>query len=156
MGLFKKSIEINCPIEGKVCPLEYCPDEVFSKGLTGEGVVIFPTGDKVYAPMDGKVEFIFESKHAIALSGNGIECLIHVGLDTNILKGTGFEVFVKVGDTVKKGDILLKFDSHILKGNHCIDATPVVFTNLNRRDITVHQYSMVEANVPFITVERKL
>lgn len=155
MGLLKKVTEVNCPIEGKVYPLEYCPDEVFSKGLTGEGVVIFPTDNKVYAPIDGKIEFIFEAKHAIALKGHDIECLIHVGLDTNILKGIGFEVFVESGQNVKKGDILLEFDSHILKENHCIDVTPFVFTNLNRKDITVHQYNMVKANDPFITIERK-
>ncbi len=155
MGLLKKSIEINCPIEGEVCPLEYCPDEIFSKGMAGEGVVIFPTGNKVYAPFDGKIEFIFESKHAIALKGHGIECLIHVGLDTNILKGTGFEVFVEPGQNVKQGDVLLEFDSHILKKNHCIDVTPFVFTNLNRRNIIVHRYKKVKANESFITIERK-
>lgn len=155
MGIFKKKIGINCPIEGKVSPLEYCPDEVFSKGMTGEGVVIFPTGNIVYAPYDCKVEFIFESKHAIALKGSGIECLIHVGLDTNSLKGDGFKVFVEAGENVNQGDKLIEFDIMVLKKYHCIDATPFVFTNLNRRDITVDQYGMVDANIPFITIERK-
>ncbi|MCI9130883.1 PTS sugar transporter subunit IIA [Thomasclavelia cocleata] len=155
MGIFKKKIEIYCPIEGKVSPLEYCPDEVFSKGMTGEGVVIFPTGNIVYAPYDCKVEFIFESKHAIALKGSGIECLIHVGLDTNVLKGDGFKVFVEAGENVKQGDKLIEFDIMVLKKYHCIDATPFVFTNLNRRDITIDQYGMVDANIPFITIERK-
>ncbi len=59
MGVFKKEIQVNCPIEGKVYPLEYCPDEVFSKGMTGEGVVIFPTGNRVVALIDGKINFIF-------------------------------------------------------------------------------------------------
>ena len=67
MGVFKKEIQVNCPIEGKVYPLEYCPDEVFSKGMTGEGVVIFPTGNRVVAPIDGKINFIFSSKHSIVL-----------------------------------------------------------------------------------------
>ena len=155
MGIFKKKIEIYCPIEGKVSPLEYCPDEVFSKGMTGEGVVIFPTGNIVYAPYDCKVEFIFESKHAIALMWSGIECLINVGLDTNVLKGDGFKVFVEAGENVKQGDKLIEFDIMVLKKYHCIDATPFVFTNLNRRDITVDQYGMVDANIPFITIERK-
>lgn len=155
MGIFKKKIGINCPIEGKVSPLEYCPDEVFSKGMSGEGVVIFPTGNIVYAPYDCKVEFIFESKHAIALKGSGIECLIHVGLDTNSLKGDGFKVFVEAGENVNQGDKLIEFDIMVLKKYHCIDATPFVFTNLNRRDITVDQYGMVDANIPFITIERK-
>lgn len=155
MGLFTKELTVCCPIEGKVSPLEYCPDEVFSKGLTGEGVVIFPTGDTVYAPIYGKVEFIFEAKHAIALKSQGVEYLIHVGLDTNKLNGHGFEVFVSSGDEVKQGDILLKFDSQILNAHHCINVTPFVFTNLNRKNITVTQYGMVNANEPFILIERK-
>lgn len=155
MGLFSKEIIVHCPIEGKVSPLEYCPDGIFSKGMTGEGVVIFPTGDTVYAPMDEKVEFIFESKHALALKSHGIEYLIHVGLDTNQLNGEGFKVYVKAGDEVKQGDILLKFDSQIINKNHCINVTPFVFTNLNRKDITVTQYGMVNANEAFISIERK-
>ena len=125
MGILKKEIKINCSIEGKVSPLEYCPDEVFSKGMTGEGVVIFSIGIIVYAPYNCKVEFIFEAKHAIALKGSGIECLIHVGLDTNTLKGDGFKVYVEAGENVKQGDKLI--------------AAAPFFTNLNRRDITVDQ-----------------
>ena len=137
MGVFKKEIQVNCPIEGKVYPLEYCPDEVFSKGMTGEGVVIFPTGNRVVAPIDGKIEF-----------------LIHVGLDTNQLNGDGFKIFVDPDQVVKQGDILLTFDSEILKKHRCIDATPFVFTNLNRKNITVNRYGMVNLNEPFIIVER--
>ena len=111
MGVFKKEIQVNCPIEGKVYPLEYCPDEVFSKGMTGEGVVIFPTGNRVVAPIDGKINFIFSAKHAIVLKGLGIEFLIHVGLDTNQLNGDGFKIFVDPDQVVKQGDILLTFDS---------------------------------------------
>ena len=155
MGLFKRKVEISCPIGGKVSPLEYCPDNVFSKGITGEGCVIFPTDNKVYAPFDAKIEFVFDLKHALVLKGQGIECLIHVGLDTNSLRGEGFEVFVEPNQNVKKGELLLQVDFQILKKNKCIDVTPLVFTNLNRRDITVNKYGMVEANEPFITIERK-
>ena len=154
MGVFKKEIQVNCPIEGKVYPLEYCPDEVFSKGMTAEGVVIFPTGNRVVAPIDGKINFIFSSKHAIVLKGQGIEFLIHVGLDTNQLNGDGFKIFVDPDQVVKQGDILLTFDSEILKKHRCIDATPFVFTNLNRKNITVNRYGMVNLNEPFIIVER--
>ena len=136
MGVFKKEIQVNCPIEGKVYPLEYCPDEVFSKGMTGEGVVIFPTGNRVVALIDGKIN------------------LIHVGLDTNQLNGDGFKIFVDPDQVVKQGDILLTFDSEILKKHRCIDATPFVFTNLNRKNITVNRYGMVNLNEPFIIVER--
>ena len=140
MGLLSKKVKVFCPISGRVSPLEYCPDEVFSKGMTGEGVVIFPTKHEVYAPFDATIEFVFESKHAIALKGNGIECLIHVGLETNQLKGKG---------------LLLTFDSEVIKNHNCIDATPFVFTNLHRKDFTVTKYGNVNANEEFITVERR-
>ncbi len=94
------------------------------------------------------------SKHAIVLKGQGIEFLIHVGLDTNQLNGDGFKIFVDPDQVVKQGDILLTFDSEILKKHRCIDATPFVFTNLNRKNITVNRYGMVNLNEPFIIVER--
>lgn len=155
MGLLSKKTKVFCPISGRISPLEYCPDEVFSKGMTGEGVVIFPTKHEVYAPFDATVEFVFESKHAIALKGSGIECLIHVGLETNQLKGKGFDVKVTQNQKVKQGDLLLTFDSEVIKNHNCIDATPFVFTNLHRKDFTVTKYGNVNANEEFITVERR-
>ncbi|HRM91134.1 MAG TPA: PTS glucose transporter subunit IIA [Thomasclavelia ramosa] len=88
------------------------------------------------------------------MKGQGIEFLIHVGLDTNQLNGDGFKIFVDPDQVVKQGDILLTFDSEILKKHRCIDATPFVFTNLNRKNITVNRYGMVNLNEPFIIVER--
>ncbi|WP_455683727.1 PTS sugar transporter subunit IIA [Thomasclavelia sp.] len=155
MKIFNKEISISCPLEGKVSPLEYCPDEIFSKGLAGEGVVIFPTGNTVYAPYDAKIEFIFKSKHAIVLKGSGIESLIHIGLDTNVLKGKGFTLLVETGQTVKQGEKLIEFDPIVLKESQCIDVTAFVFTNLNRKDITVNKYGIVMANELFMKVERK-
>lgn len=77
-----------------------------------------------------------------------------MGLDTNQLNGDGFKIFVDPDQVVKQGDILLTFDSEILKKHRCIDATPFVFTNLNRKNITVNRYGMVNLNEPFIIVER--
>lgn len=155
MGIFNKKLIVTCPIEGRVSPLECCPNRIFSKGMAGEGVVIFPTDNVVYAPMDATVEFVFETKHAIALKGKGLECMIHVGIDSYMLDGLGFEVLVEPGQKVKQGDIMMKFDLNILRYNHCMDATPLIFTNLDRSDITVNKYGKVDANEPFISIERR-
>lgn len=150
---FKKKYEVTNPIEGKVCNLESCPDQIFSQGLAGEGVVIFPYGNKVYAPIDAKVDFVFETKHAIALRSKGVECFIHVGIDTAKLKGKGFDVKVNPGDYVKQGDLLLEFDSNVLKAQKCIEATPLVFPNLGRKDITIIKEGNVEANEVILEVK---
>lgn len=133
----KKKYDVASPIAGKVCKLEDCPAQIFAKTFAGEGVVIFPYGNQVFAPFDAEIDFIFESKHAIGLTCAGVECLIHVGIDTNRLKGRGFDVKVKRGQKVKAGDLLLEFDGQILKEEKCIDATPVVFPNLKAKNIRI-------------------
>lgn len=140
----KKKYDVASPIAGKVCKLEDCPDQIFAKTFAGEGVVIFPYGNQVFAPLDAEVDFVFESKHAIGLTCAGVECLIHVGIDTNRLKGHGFDVKVKTGQKVKKGDLLLEFDSAVLKQEKCIDATPIVFPNLKAKNIHIVKEGDVE------------
>lgn len=100
------------PLSGKVIPLAEIPDQVFSQGILGEGVGIDPTGNSVVAPADATVSSVIEdSKHACGLTlDNGMELLIHVGMDTVAMKGDGFELHVKVGDRVKTGDKLISFD----------------------------------------------
>ena len=100
------------PLSGKVIPLTEIPDQVFSQGILGEGVGIDPTGNSVVAPANATVSSVIEdSKHACGLTlDNGMELLIHVGMDTVAMKGDGFELHVKVGDRVKTGDKLISFD----------------------------------------------
>ena len=100
------------PLSGKVIPLAEIPDQVFSQGILGAGVGIDPTGNSVVAPADATVSSVIEdSKHACGLTlDNGMELLIHVGMDTVAMKGDGFELHVKVGDRVKTGDKLISFD----------------------------------------------
>ena len=86
-----KNVAISSPLQGEVMPLSQVPDEVFSSGMMGQGVAIMPTDNKVYAPFDGKVAMVTGSKHAIGLTAdNGIELLIHVGIDTVQLNGAPF------------------------------------------------------------------
>ncbi|MEE3392315.1 MAG: glucose PTS transporter subunit IIA [Lachnospiraceae bacterium] len=98
------------PIKGNVIALKDIPDQTFAAGILGEGVGIEPEEETVYAPCDGQVSMVFDTKHAIGLTGpKGVELLIHVGLDTVDMKGDGFDICVKEGDSVKRGDKLMTF-----------------------------------------------
>ena len=122
--------EIKSPLSGKVIALSEIDDPVFSGGAMGNGIAIEPTDNKVYAPFDGEIEFIAESKHAIGLkSEDGVELLIHVGMDTVQMDGKGFDVKVKANEKVKAGELLLEFDKEgIQKAGYSL-ITPVVITN---------------------------
>ncbi len=124
--------EIICsPLDGVVRSISEATDEGFASKAMGDGVVIIPTGENVYAPTDGEISFVFETKHAIGFkTKNGDSLLIHIGIDTVKLGGKGFEVFVKEGQTVKKGDLLMKIDLNYIKENAPSTETPVVCTEL--------------------------
>ena len=122
--------------------------------MMGQGVVIFPTEGKVVAPFDGEVTFVFATKHAIGLkSDQGIEMLIHVGIDTVQLDGKGFETFVNDGDKVKQGDLLLEFDIAFLTENAPSLATPIIFTNLVEETLNDVQLGELSITEPLLTVK---
>lgn len=122
--------EIKSPISGKVIELEKVNDPVFSSGAMGKGVAIEPVDNKVYAPFNGTIEFIADTKHAIGLlSEDGVEVLIHVGMDTVKMEGRGFSVKTSVNSKVKEGDLLLEFDRNIIEKEGYSLITPVVITN---------------------------
>lgn len=122
--------EIKSPISGKVIELEKVNDPVFSSGAMGKGVAIEPVDNKVYAPFNGTIEFIADTKHAIGLlSEDGVEVLIHVGMDTVKMEGRGFSVKTSVNSKVKAGDLLLEFDRNIIEKEGYSLITPVVITN---------------------------
>ena len=130
--LLDNNKEIKNPLSGKVLPLSKVEDAVFSSGAMGNGIAIDPTDNKVYAPFDGTVEFIAETKHAIGLkSDDGVELLIHVGMDTVKMNGKGFDVKTKVNQRVKEGDLLLEFDRNEIQKEGYSLITPVVITNSN-------------------------
>lgn len=119
------------PIDGDLQSITAAPDEAFSNKMVGDGIVIFPTGEAIYAPCDAEITVVFPTKHAIGLTSlNGTEILIHVGIDTVKLDGKGFDVFVKTGDQVKKGDRLMKADMDYLADHAPSSAIPIVVTNL--------------------------
>ncbi|WNF38174.1 glucose-specific PTS transporter subunit IIBC [Bacillaceae bacterium IKA-2] len=121
----------HLPMKGKLVPLSEVPDQIFSQKMMGDGFAIYPTNGEVVAPVSGKIVNVFPTKHAIGLeSEGGREIIIHVGIDTVKLKGEGFEVFVKAGDKVDQGQLLMKVDLDFIEKNAVSVITPVVFTNL--------------------------
>lgn len=122
-------VAIISPVSGKVIPLAQVPDEVFSSETLGKGVGVEPSEGKVYAPFDGEVEMVADTKHAIGLiSKDGVSLLIHVGLDTVALNGQHFTVHVSDGDKIQKGQLLLEFDMAEIAKTHPL-VTPVLVTN---------------------------
>ena len=115
---------------GKVIPYTEIPDPTFAAGTLGQGVGIVPEDEYVYAPIDGEISSVAESKHAIGISGeNDMEILIHVGVDTVEMKGDGFVDYVKEGDKVKKGQKLMKFDRAKIKAANHPDTVVLLLTN---------------------------
>ncbi|CYV89451.1 beta-glucoside-specific PTS transporter subunit IIABC [Streptococcus suis] len=118
------------PLSGQILPLEKVNDATFSKKMLGEGVAIIPKDGKVYAPFDGAVTSLFPTKHAIGLtSDEGVELLIHFGLETVELKGRGFVSHVSDGEKVEKGQLMLEVDVEMLVAEGYDIVTPVVVTN---------------------------
>ncbi|SEO88011.1 PTS system, beta-glucosides-specific IIC component [Amphibacillus marinus] len=104
-------IELASPVEGKVVPIEEVNDQVFSSKSIGNGVAIEPSSNKVYAPASGVVELVFKTQHAIGIKTNeGVEILIHLGIDTVRLDGKYFNTMVKEGDTIERGDLIGEYD----------------------------------------------
>lgn len=126
---------IAAPLAGTVMPLSQVDDPVFSSGAMGSGVAINPTDTKVYAPFDGTVVTVLPSKHAVGLrSDDGVELLIHVGLDTVNLKGAPFTLHTEARARVKKGDLLLEFDPEVIRAGGYELVTPVIVTNSKKFD----------------------
>jgi PTS system beta-glucosides-specific IIC component len=129
-GAAGKGGTVAAPVSGKVIALSDVADEAFSSGALGQGLAIEPSEGKVYAPVDGEITTFFPTGHAVGItSDNGIEILIHVGMDTVELNGKGFTPKKKQGDKVKKGDLLLEVDLDAVKAAGKPTVTPVIITN---------------------------
>ncbi len=130
-GKVVESITIYSPVNGQAADLAEVPDEAFAGRMMGDGAMVVPGEGTVYAPEDGEVCFVFETKHAIGFqTTSGIAMLLHMGIDTVNLNGEGFDVLVKDGDQVKKGDVLMKLDLEYLKAHAPSLASPVLCTEL--------------------------
>lgn len=144
---------ILSPVKGRVLPLSKASDQAFAQGALGKGVLIEPTEGVVRAPFDGTVMTLFPTLHAIGLiSDQGMELLIHIGMDTVQLEGNGFEAKVKQGDRVKKGQVLVTFDIEAIKAAGYSVETPVIVTNTgDYLDIVETQEREVTSNDTLIT-----
>lgn len=134
----KKYSEIFAPVSGTAIALENVEDKVFASGTAGQGFAILPNEGKIYAPFEGDVVAVFPSNHAIGLrSVNGVEMLIHVGLNTVMLNGKFFTLKIKQGDHVNKGDLLLEFDIENIQKEGYSLVTPVLVANFNEVNLKV-------------------
>ena len=121
---------IYAPLNGKAVPITEVPDPTFAEGMLGDGIAIIPSDGKVYSPVDGVVETMFDTGHACALKSNtGVEILIHVGLETVGLNGAPFTVHCKNGDQVKKGQLLWEADLAAIQAAGLPIITPVLICN---------------------------
>ena len=121
---------VGAPLKGEAVPSSEVNDPTFAEEMLGKGMAIKPSEGKVYAPFDGTVAMVFDTKHAVSLVSNkGTELLIHVGLDTVMLKGEHYTACVESGAVVKKGDLLLEFDMEAIKAAGYEVITPVVICN---------------------------
>lgn len=118
---------VLAPMDGQTVPLDQVPDEVFSQKVLGDGLAIIPSEGKIYSPVDGEISSIAETKHAYGFtSDDGLEILVHFGLETVSLKGEGFTPHVQEGDKVKTGDLVCEVDVDLLKSKGLNLITPVL------------------------------
>lgn len=123
----EKNITIVSPANGTAVTLEQVPDAVFADKILGDGMAVIPSDGKFVSPIDGEVASVADSLHAIGFqTEDGLDVLIHIGLDTVKLNGEGFQVFVNVGDKVKKGDLVAEVDLEVLANNGLNPITPVI------------------------------
>lgn len=125
-----KQSEILAPLTGEVIPIQSVPDPVFAEKVLGDGIAINPTEGSVYSPVDGTIFQIAHSFHAMGIaSEDGLEILIHLGIDTVKLNGEGFQCFVEVGQKVKRGDKIMEMDLRFIKERGLSPISPCIVTN---------------------------
>lgn len=140
LGWFKKkeSRKIYAAVDGCSVPLETVNDPAFASKSLGDGIAIKPSGSRVVAPCDGTVTVITPTKHAFGITGeDGLELMIHIGIDTVELKGEGFKTLLNAGDKVKKGEPVIEFDRTFMEEKG-VDMTTMVIL-LSQGDHTIHQ-----------------
>lgn len=159
MGLFGKKVqvELKAPISGVVVPIEQVPDEVFSSKMIGDGVAIDPQEGIIYSPVEGEIIQAFPTKHAVGIATKeGLDILIHIGVDTVKMGGEGFEMFVKIGDQVRVGDKLVTFDLQKIREKAKSTITSVLITNIDQvKSMQSTAASRVQKGDAFLTITKK-
>ncbi len=158
LGFGKKkdaTVKLRAPVSGTTVPLEEVPDPAFAGKMVGEGGAIEPTSDTILAPCDGTVAVLFPTGHAIALeTREGLEVLIHVGIETVGMKGEGFEKLVAQGDAVKTGTPLIRFDKEKIAAAGNPTVTPMLITNTEKfRSLKIAEGKLTAGETDFMEVE---
>ena len=151
----RKTAIIYSPVNGIAADLSTAPDEGFAGKMMGDGAVVTPTEGTVYAPADGEVEFIFDTKHAIGFqTDSGIPMLLHMGIDTVKLEGKGFEILVTEGQKVKMGEPMMKLDLEFLSANAPSLVSPILDTEPeDNQRIRLLANGEIKAGEPLFAVE---
>ncbi|MBC7329468.1 PTS glucose transporter subunit IIA [bacterium] len=146
---------IYSPLTGKVLPLEEVPDTVFAQKIVGDGTAIEPSFNIAYAPIDGVVSAVVKGGHALTIKDeDGLEILVHIGIDTVKLKGDGFKCFVKEGDKVKKGEKIIEFDMEKIERAGLPLVSPIVVITQNCEILPLNHFGQLvqAAETPIIKV----
>jgi phosphocarrier protein FPr len=137
---------LKAPLSGYLMPIEEVPDPVFAQKMVGDGIAIDPVTNAVFAPCDGEIIQMHDAAHAVTIrSPQGLEVLIHIGLDTVMLKGEGFLPHVKTGDRVRTGDLLIEFDPDYVAANAVALLTMIVISNPDQVEKIVYKSGEVKA-----------
>lgn len=147
-----KEINLLLPINGTVASLSEVNDYLFNKKIMGDGAAIKPNDNYLYAPVDGEIVLVYDAKHAVAIkTKDGLQILIHVGIDTVKLDGKGFASYVNVGDMVSAGDKLLYFDREYIE-KQASTITPIVVTNSELVEVIDTNYKATKVGSHFMTI----
>lgn len=157
LGIFKKKISICAPFDGRTIDMTEVGDPVFAQLMMGDGCAIVPTSGDVFAPVSGRVELIAETKHAICLKTNeGLELMIHYGIDTVKHEGKGFDVKAVVGQQVRVGDLLCRADMDYFQKQGVDLTSPILVLDSSQFSVTDKQLGKeVTAGTPIFSVVRK-
>ena len=160
-GLFsvdraQEEITLLSPLDGRVVPLEAVADETFATKILGDGIAILPTGGRLCAPVAARVAQTFDSGHAVTLVGeDGVELLLHIGIDTVKLKGEYFDMAVEEGERVAAGNALIRFDRENILARGFDVTTPMIVSNADEYDLEVITRGEVAAGTPLLRLMRK-
>ena len=148
---------VQSPVSGKICDLTEVPDKVFSQRIIGQGVAVIPNEGIVHAPVDGIISMITPTNHAIGItSAEGMELIIHIGLETVNEQGENFSLNVKEGQAVKAGDLIMKFDHGVLTGKGYNLITPIIVTNMDEGDdIALLKIGEIKAREPLFYIIKR-
>jgi len=160
-GLFKKdnkdkSIKLKSPVVGRCIDISEIPDEVFSTKMLGEGIGFESTDGVLYSPADGEIVQVFPTKHAVILrTKDGIEILLHIGVDTVEMKGEGFETFVEKAQNVKAGDKLVSFDNDLIKAKAKSNLSALILTDSDSMESVEFKLGNVDTTNDVIIIKLK-